>query len=251
MTDQQTSRQTSQRVAQRIWITGASKGIGAAVARRLAHPKTIMILSARNEDLLNEVASDCMASVSNASMVHCVMCDVAQAASVRSAWQTIELLAGGVDVLVNNAGVGTFAPLTDLRVEEFDAMLDVNLRGAWMCIKACLPQMIAQRSGTIVNINSIAATTTFTGATGYAASKAGLLALSRSLRQEVREFGVKVLDVLPGATATDIWHPDALAEHRERMMHPEDVAEALAALLALDARVMPEELVLRPQRGDL
>jgi 3-oxoacyl-[acyl-carrier protein] reductase len=241
--------------AQRIWITGASKGIGAAIARRLiarASPKTTLILSARNEALLSNVADDCAAaSVGNAGAVHCVACDVADAASVRSAWQTIEQLTGGVDVLVNNAGVGTFAPLMDLSVEEFDAMVNVNLRGAWMCIKMCLPQMIAQRSGTIVNINSIAATTTFTGATGYAASKAGLLALSRSLRQEVRDFGVKVLDVLPGATATDIWHPDALAEHRERMMHADDVAEALVALLALDARVMPEELVLRPQRGDL
>ncbi len=239
---------------QTIWITGAATGIGLAIAQRLVLERHTLVLSSRNEDALKRAAHELRALTNVQSAIHVVPCDVTSAVSVESAARYIHTECstnGAVDVLINNAGVGVFKSLATIAIEDFDNMLNVNLRGAFLCIKAVLPPMIERHSGTIVNINSVAATTVFTNSTGYAASKAGLLALSRSLRQEVRSQGVRVIDVLPGATETGIWSETSRQQFRERMMQPEDVADAVAALLALSPRAMPEEIVLRPQLGDL
>lgn len=233
-----------------VWITGAGKGIGAALAWRLAAMGVRLFLTGRTSHALEAVAAELHTTYPSSAVVT-AECDVASWPSVERAHAFVAEKIGAVDVLVNNAGVGVFVPLLEMRHEDFERTLNTNLRGAWHCIKAVLPAMVARTSGVIVNINSIAAMTTFTGGTAYAASKAGLLALSRSLRQEVRAAGVKVIDVLPGATETDIWEASARREFRARMMQPDDVAEAVVAALLLHPRVMPEELTLRPQLGDL
>jgi 3-oxoacyl-[acyl-carrier protein] reductase len=260
------------------WITGAGKGIGAAIARRLAAQGVHLVLSGRNRAALEARAEELRAapaawsnelatkdaqhigqsvgqsitqSVAQNITICAVECDVSSWDSVQQAYERGVKQCGAIDILINNAGVGVFAPLVEMSHEEFGRTLDTNLRGAWHCIKVALPAMLQRKTGVIVNINSIAATTTFTGATAYAASKAGLLALSRSLRQEVRSEGVKVIDVLPGATETDIWAESARAQFSERMMQADDIAEAVVAALQLNPRVMPEEITLRPQLGDL
>jgi short-subunit dehydrogenase len=163
----------------------------------------------------------------------------------------ISLKLGAVDILVNNAGLGIFAPFNELSIDDVDAMLNVNLRGAFLCTQAVLSSMIERSEGVIVNINSVSALKTFKNCSMYAASKAGLLAMSRSLREEVREHGIKVIDLMIGATETDIWSVEARNEFSPRMMQPDDIAESLLATLRLSPRMMPEELVLRPQQGDL
>ena len=231
-----------------IWITGAGRGIGAAIARALAADHNLSI-SARDTARLAEVITH--APTGSRIVAH--TCDVRDAASVREAHETFVQAHGPVDVLINNAGIGIFRPLVDLSIEEFDDQINVNLRGVFLCVKAVLPSMIERQRGQIVTINSIAALTAYTNSTAYGASKAGALAMSRSLRNEVRDHGIKVHDLLVGATSTDIWPDSARDEFGHRMMRPDDVAAVVQDLVSdfFHPRTHIEELVLRPQRGDL
>lgn len=229
------------------WITGASRGIGRAIAIQLAKPGNTLILSARHTTALQESAAE----LQGRCTVHCVPCDVGNIDALNAAWQTIHSLIGTPNVLINNAGVGRFAPFITLSPEDIQEMLDINLRGVIHCTRLVLPGMAERGHGIIVNINSVAATTVFPSSSVYAATKAGLLAFSRSVRQEVRRFGVKIVDVLPGATETEMWDESSRNTHHERMMQPNDIAHAVVALLTMPERLMPEECVLRPQLGDL
>lgn len=230
-----------------IWITGASRGIGASITHELASGNNLS-LSGRNEASLTQIAE-----LANASSCTIVPCDVADYESVRQAHRAAVEANGPVDVLINNAGIGIFRDLADMTVEEFDDQIAINLRGVFLCTKSVLPTMLESKSGLIVTINSVAATTTFTGSTGYGASKAGVLALTRSLRAEVRDQGIKVCDVLVGATETDIWTEGAREEHAHRMMQSEDVAKLIGDVVNTfeHPRTHIEEIVVRPQRGDL
>jgi short-subunit dehydrogenase len=230
-----------------IWITGASRGIGAACAKHLVRTGANVVLSARKSDSLTSLT----ASFATDAKHHIVPCDVANSSSIDVAYKEIIFKYGRVDILLNNAGVAIFAPMTELTHDDIETMLNTNLRGAIHCTHAVLPDMVKRGEGVIVNINSVAALKTFTRSSVYAASKAGLLAASRSVREEVREYGVKVIDLMIGATETDIWSIEARNEFSPRMMKPDDVAEALLATLKLPSQTMPEELVLRPQKGDL
>jgi 3-oxoacyl-[acyl-carrier protein] reductase len=230
-----------------IWVTGASRGIGAACAKHLARTGAKMAVSARKSDSLTSLTE----SFASDARYHVIPCDVANRESVAAAVKDISFHLGAVDILINNAGLGIFAPFTELSIDDADAMLNVNLRGAFLCTHAVLPYMIEQSEGVIVNINSVAALKTFKNSSMYAASKAGLLAMSRVVREEVREHGIKVIDLMIGATETDIWSVEARNEFSPRMMQPDDIAESLLATLRLSPRMMPEELVLRPQQGDL
>jgi NADP-dependent 3-hydroxy acid dehydrogenase YdfG len=230
-----------------IWITGASRGIGAACAQYLVRTGARVALSARKGDSLTTLTE----GFASDAQFHVVPCDVANSASIDAAYKDILFKYGCVDILLNNAGVGIFAPLTELTTDDIDTMLNTNLRGAILCTHAVLPDMVRNGGGVIVNINSVAAIKTFTSSSVYAASKAGLLAASRSVREEVRGYGVKVIDLMIGATETDIWSIEARSEFSTRMMKPDDIAEALLATLKLPPHTMPEELVLRPQKGDL
>lgn len=231
-----------------IWITGASRGIGEAIARSLAAEHDLSI-SGRDTARLAEVITH----APSGSRIVAHACDVSSVASVREAHDVFVHAHGPVDVLINNAGIGVFRPMIDMSVDEFDEQINVNLRGLFLCTKVVLPTMIERQRGQIVNINSVAACTAFTNSTAYGASKAGALALSRSLRNEVRDDGIKVHDLLVGATATDIWPDSARDEFGHRMMKPDDVAAVVHDLVSdfFHPRTHIEELILRPQRGDL
>jgi 3-oxoacyl-[acyl-carrier protein] reductase len=230
-----------------IWVTGASRGIGAACAKHLIRTGANVAISARKGESLTSLSE----TLAKDARYHVIPCDVASKDSVDEAIKDISFKLGTVDILVNNAGLGIFAPFNELSIDDVDAMLNVNLRGAFLCTQAVLSSMIERSEGVIVNINSVSALKTFKNCSMYAASKAGLLAMSRSLREEVREHGIKVIDLMIGATETDIWSVEARNEFSPRMMQPDDIAESLLATLRLSPRMMPEELVLRPQQGDL
>jgi NAD(P)-dependent dehydrogenase (short-subunit alcohol dehydrogenase family) len=230
-----------------IWITGASRGIGAAIAQQLA-PAHNITLSGRNEASLlqieNMLPGGCAAVVP---------CDVADPVSVRDAYQEASALFGPVDVLIANAGIGIFKPLDEMSEQEFDDLIDINLRGVFYSTKAVLPSMIERRRGMIVDINSVSTLRAFPGNGAYAASKAGVAAMMRALRQEVRASGIKVTSVMIGATETDIWPDEARLEHAQRMMKAHDVAVAIEGVVNTfhNPRMHLEEVVVRPQNGDL
>jgi len=231
-----------------IWITGASRGIGAAAAKLLTESHHRVSLSARNEASLVQVES--MLTGGSAAVVPC---DVAAPNSVRDAHAEAVALFGPIDVLINSAGIGIWKDLVKMSIEEFDDQIDINLRGAFLCSKVVLPSMIDRRRGMIINVNSVASLTSFSGNSAYAASKAGHLAMSRALREEVREHGIKITDLMVGATETDIWSDAAREEFAERMMSVDDIAEVIGDVVAGfdNPRRHIEEMVIRPQRGDL
>lgn len=232
----------------RIWITGAGSGIGKAAAAALGG-RHRLALSGRRIGLLNDVQR----TFDNSDTHMVAQCDVSDEVSVTKCWEHIVKEWDGVDVLIASAGVATFRSMTALTVEEFDNQIGVNLRGLFLTARCVLPGMVQRAFGQIIVVNSIASVSAFPGCTAYGASKAGALALSRSLRNEVREHGVKIHDVLLGATETDIWPDASRQEHSARMMRAEDAARVVCSLVdtVYNPRMHIEEIVVRPQRGDL
>ncbi|MDZ4745257.1 MAG: SDR family oxidoreductase [bacterium] len=230
-----------------IWITGAGTGIGASIAHALAGAHRVSLLGRNKESL------DAVASVLPAKSWCVTVADVSDATAVSSAYVEAVKQQGPVDVLINNAGVGFFKPLVDMTFEEFDEQIDVNLRGAFLCAKSVLPSMLERRSGMIINVNSVASITAFEGGSAYGASKSGLLTMMRTLRNEVRTSGVKITDILLGATQTRMWSEESLNTHHKRMMQADDVADCIRTLVDgfYNPRTHIEEIILRPQHGDL
>ncbi|MFA6571539.1 MAG: SDR family oxidoreductase [Bacteroidota bacterium] len=232
-----------------IWITGASKGIGAAIAHRLSDTGATLILSSSSENSFTKLKAE-FASNNN---IYFFPFNLGDENEAKLCFEKIQNQFGGVDILINNAGVVSFLSLLKTPLEVFNEIMNVNLRGAFLCIQSVLPDMLEKKSGIILNIVSVVAIKTFRNNSIYSASKAGLLAMSRSLREEVRGQGIKVVDILPGATETEAWSEEDREKFHELVMQPDDVAETVynALLLSQNDRLHLEEIRVRPQKGDL
>lgn len=231
-----------------IVITGASQGIGAAIAREFAERGPCVLgLLARNAAGLRQVVAECQTHPGvRAEMFPC---DLTNPAAVERAVGAIAEALGGVDVLINNAGQFEGALFLDFSLGDFDRMLAINLRSVFMISQPVAAAMAERGRGDIVNICSVASLQAHPGGTGYCAAKAGLLGLTRVMRQELKEHGIRVTAVLPSATFTPSWEGAGISP--ERMMPPEDVARAVVDLTRLSRRTVVEEIVLRPVAGDL
>lgn len=231
-----------------VWITGATKGIGLAIANAFAIIGCKVVLSGRNKSQLEINAGKI---IDQGGFALPLQCDVTSETSVRSVTATITKKVGGVDVLINNAGVTVFETFEKTTVKEFDQIVNTNLRGYFLCTKAVLTTMLKQKKGHIFNIHSVSATTTFYNSAAYSASKAGSLALSKCLRAEVRKKGIRVIDVLPGAVETEMWDKSTRKKFHSKMLQPEDVADAVVSIYCQPQRMTTDEIVLRPIEGDL
>ncbi len=229
-----------------IWITGASKGIGKAIAGELLRDDHKVAISARDTSLLDKVYG----SVNGDELIRMPL-DVRSFEQVNEAANRIINTFGSIDVLINNAGITKFKPVSETTIEEFDEIIDVNLKGVVNCIKAVLPHMTDRQRGWIVNIISVTVNKVFTNSGAYASSKAGVLALTNVLREEVRDKGIKVTSIIPGATGTEMWPAGILEKYEERMMQADDVAKVVASVLRSPDSIMMEEVLVRPQLGDL
>jgi NAD(P)-dependent dehydrogenase (short-subunit alcohol dehydrogenase family) len=156
---------------------------------------------------------------------------------------------GQVDVLINNAGKFVGAPFTEMSVGDFDHVIAANLRSVFLVSRAFAPGMIARGRGDILNMSSTAGLVAYPGDAAYCAAKFGVTALSKVMRAELRDRGVRVCCVYPGATVSPSW--DGSGVDPERMMPAEDVARAFLDVFRLSRRTVVEEIVLRPQRGDI
>jgi len=231
-----------------VWITGAGRGIGEACARIFAGRGYAVAAAGRDMEALERLAEE---ENKNGGVVHPLRMDVTDKASVDSASAEITERFGGVDVLINNAGATIFKSFCSSTPEEFDKLLNVNLRGPFLCTQSVLPGMIERKAGVVVMVSSVAARDVFRDSSLYAATKAGLKAMADCLRMEVRGGGVRVLTVFPGATATDIWPPRVREKHAHRMMRAGDVAESIFHAVTMPPHVMVEELYLQPIGGPL
>lgn len=225
-------------------VTGASRGIGLAIARRLHETGARVAMIARTAAALRAEAE----SLGPRALP--VTCDLANAAAVAAAVVTItDAFGGAPDALVNNAGAFALAPLDALRPEGFTAALDINLVAPFRLIHAFLPSMKARRAGHIVTIGSVADRAIFPGNASYAPSKHGARALHEVLRLETRGSGVRATLVSPGPVDTPLWDevdPDNREGFtpRDQMLRPEAVAEAVLYALAQPADVNVDELRL-------
>ncbi len=222
-------------------ITGASRGIGYAIAAEMARRGHRLALLARNPEPLEQAARKLASAAPEA---RAFPCDVRHSDQVQTTFGEILHWAGRCDLLVNNAGIGAFAPLDQLSEEDWDATLETNLRGVFLCSKAVAPQMIRQRSGYIINIASLAGKNAFPGGSAYCASKWGLLGLTRCMAEDLRGYGIRVSAICPGTVHTEFSpHP---GKDPGKMLQPEDVARVAGWLLDQAPQSFASEIDLRP-----
>ncbi|MER3482221.1 MAG: short-chain dehydrogenase [Meiothermus sp.] len=217
-------------------VTGASSGIGVEIARKLSAEGVKVGLFARSEDKLE-------ALVGELGEATALPGDITRYAEVERAVRRLEDRFGGLDFLINNAGVGLFKPVHELSPEEWHTVLETNLTGPFYATKAAVPAMQKRGGGHIVNIGSLAGKNAFAGGSAYNASKFGLLGFSEASMLDLRYLGIRVSSVLPGSVDTPFGGNPTGASWK---IQPEDVAEAVIYVLKSDPRVMPGQLELRP-----
>ncbi len=233
-----------------ILITGASQGIGAAIARVFAREVrgARLALVARHAKNLGTVARACTRAGAAAAEV--LPCDVSDEDSVAAlAAAVTKRFPGGVDVLINNAGVFASASFAETRVADFDRLVAANLRSAFLVTRAFLPAMLARGRGDVFFMSSIAGLGAYPNGAAYCAAKFGVTGLAQVLRAETKGTGLRVCCVHPGATWSPSWSQSGVQP--ERIMPAEDVARAFLDVYRLSRRTVVEEIVLRPEKGDV
>lgn len=230
---------------QRALITGATRGIGLAIARALAKEGCNLILTGRNESALDKARRE-LAPLG--VQIQAEPCDISKPADVNRLFQAIGNQP--LDILINNAGMShAVAPIHELDPEAWQEVITTDLTGLFLVTRAAVP--LLKQGSTIVNNLSIAAKTVFPGQAAYCAAKHGALALTTSLREELRPKGIRVIALLPGATNTGIWTQFWPEAPREKMLKPETIAQAVVDALRLPPEATVEELVLTPITGKL
>ena len=229
-------------------VTGAGRGIGAAVSRSLVAAGARVALVSRTESDLIELAAELDPS---GQRVAVLPADVADDAAVERVFDEAEASLGPLDIFVNNAGIPTRRPfeVADYPTDDYDRIVGVNLRGAVMCARAALRRMRERRNGTIVNIGSISGIRAAPDVLPYSIAKFGMEALSQTILAEATKYGIKTHLVAPGVTNSSIWDRKEVplpADVRARMLEPSDVADVVMFLVQLPQRVRIDRVVLTP-----
>jgi len=238
-----------------VVITGASSGLGEAAARHLSGQGASVVLGARRTERIQALAEQL---ISDGGTALAVTTDVADRAQVQRLVDAAVERFGRVDVMLNNAGLMPQSPLERLRIDEWDRMIDVNLKGVLYGIAAALPYMMARRAGHIINVSSVAGHKVRAGGAVYAATKHAVRALSEGLRQEVTPYGIRTTVISPGVVATELpastSEPDVAA--KTRMMY-EDIAipadsfaRVVAFAISQPDEVDVNEILFRPTRQE-
>ncbi len=225
-------------------VTGASRGIGSAIARVLAAKGWKLVLAARNAQDLEALAGELPEAIA-------LPTDVTRPDEVQRLVDAAQKRWGRVDALVNNAGMTHVSRFEEISPEVFDQLMAVNVKGPFLCTRAVLPLMRAQGSGEILNVVSVAAKRVFPEWSVYCASKFALDGMGKALAEELKGTGIRVGALYPGATDSPLWDVVGPDIPRGGMMRPEAVAEAVAFMLDQPASARISELVLDPAAGDI
>jgi short-subunit dehydrogenase len=231
-------------------ITGASSGIGKATALAFAKAGIDVALVSRSQDKLEAVAT----AVSEAGVkAKAYVLDLAEIDQVKAEISAIAQDFAPIDILVNNAGIGYTNPLMETSLSDWQHVIDLNLTSVFQCILGILPVMREQRRGTIINVASIAGQQPFPTWGAYNVSKAGLIALSKTLAAEERSHGIRVVTISPGAVNTPLWDTDTVQVdlNRSAMLNPEIVAQSILHTALLPEQAVIESLTLMPSAGTL
>jgi 3-oxoacyl-[acyl-carrier protein] reductase len=223
-------------------VTGAGSGIGAAIARTLSELGAFVVLAARDRNRLEATAATISPSDGQLDVVSC---DLQELDSVQKLATHVHQKHGRIDILVNNAGIGAFGGLLhELQTEDWDDVINTNLRGVYYMVRSFAPMMIAARSGHIINISSLAGKNPVPNGAAYAASKWGLNGLSYSIAEELRSYGVRVSVVCPGSVDTSL--SPHTGKDPLKMLKPEDVAHVVGMLVTQAPESFVSEVLIRP-----
>jgi NAD(P)-dependent dehydrogenase (short-subunit alcohol dehydrogenase family) len=226
---------------QNALVTGASRGIGLAIAQRLGRLGAAVALCARHGEAL-ETARARLAGEGITAVA--IPADVTRADQVESLVATTRRELGEIDILVNNAGVGWFGPLHEATEEDWDRVLDTNLKAPFLVVRAAAPGMIARRRGHVIQIASLAGKNAFAGGGVYCASKWGLLGMTYCMAEDLRAYGIRASVVCPGSVLTE-FSPHT-GKDPKKMLQPGDVAHAVEMIVLQQPQSFISEVLLRP-----
>ncbi|MAR14978.1 MAG: hypothetical protein CMG21_00775 [Candidatus Marinimicrobia bacterium] len=226
-------------------ITGASTGIGRSLSIKLSEHYLVYLISRNKEnlnktkELINAQNNDCKIIVS----------DISKNQSINDIYSQIEDKEQ-IELLINNAGIGVFKSITDTNIEDWDNTINTNLRGSFLMTKMIVDDFKSKKNGKIVFISSVAGLQPYKNSTAYVASKYGLRGFASALREELREFNIKVMTIFPGAVNTPIWDNKGMDEFRKDMIAIDDLTETIFHAINAPNNCVTEEITIRRTSGD-
>ena len=233
-------------IKKNVLITGASSGLGKEISICLARNGYHCILSSRNETLLGNVANQIRSENYKCTVVPA---DLTSEDSIENLYQSCQEI-GFVEMIINNAGIGIFSKIEDASIVDFDKQISLNLRAPFILCKKFIPNMKSKSKGRIVFINSVAGKSGYPFSSSYVSSKFGLRGLSESLREELRQDGIKVISIHPGAIDTAFWDKVNADFSRDEMLLSKNVANDIVNALESSGNSVIEEMVIRRNKGD-
>ena len=226
-------------------VTGASRGIGRAVATALGSAGAAVAAAARSEGLLETLVDEISAAGGKAVAIPA---DIADEDAVLALFAAIDEQLGPVDIVINNAGIGRPGTVAEFTCEDLDQTLAVNVRGTFLCCREAMKRMLPRESGYIINVASVVGFKGYLNQATYGASKHAVMGLTKSLAAETHPHGIRISAVLPGGVDTDLVPPFRPDLDRSGLMIPEDVAHTVLYLLSLSDRAAVDQIHLR-RRG--
>jgi NAD(P)-dependent dehydrogenase (short-subunit alcohol dehydrogenase family) len=228
-----------------VVVTGGTKGIGRAIATAVLEAGASVGICGRNRSEVDRVITELRERAQANARVAGAVCDVGQTDQVRSLFQIVDKELDGLDVLVNNAGVGVFGSTADLSIEQWRQTMDTNLSGAFYCSREALQRFRAKGSGYIINISSLAGKNPFAGGAAYNASKFGLNGFSEAMMLDHRQENVRVSYIMPGSVDTGFGRN---SEPSDWKIAPSDIAQIVIGLLRMPARTLVSRVEVRPSK---
>ena len=227
-------------------ITGASKGIGKSISTTLAAKDIKVLLVARSEKLLNDLQDEINSS---GGFAKAYPTDLCKDDDIRNLFKNMNDVFGKLDILINNAGVVKAGNIVDFSIDDFDMLIDINLRAIYLCCQQALKIMIPAGKGYIINISRVVGFKGYPQQTAYSATKHGVMGLTKALAAEVADHGIRVSVILPGGVDTDLIREARPDLDSSILMQPEDIADTVLYLLELSERAMVDQIYIRRSKS--
>lgn len=227
-------------------VTGAGRGIGRSISMALADSGAHVVLTARTMEQLQKAAEKITLKGGKATVIPA---DISKEEEVVSIFGKIKAELHRLDIMVNNAGTGLFGKLVDFSIKDFDRIMNLNLRGTYLCCQQAMRMMIPAGSGYIINLSSVVGFKGYPNQSAYTASKHGIMGITKSLAAEAQEYGIRVSAILPGGVDTEFIADARPDLDRSILILPEDIAKTVLYFLSLSDRAMVDQIYIRRRTG--